>query len=178
MLRASGSASPSPARRRPSRARRLAASAAACVALFAVAAPAPSEAAAAAVAATRASAHCPHLARRVACVDQDHQLIWVQQGKKVIFAPVRIRTGMAGRRTPDGLFHIWLRNRHQYSYLFHEPMPFSLFFHGDYALHGTYHDVRKGGSNGCVNLTLADSEKLFSMLGTGDAVYVWGHKPR
>jgi lipoprotein-anchoring transpeptidase ErfK/SrfK len=148
------------------------------VALFAVAAPAPSEAAAAAVAATRASAHCPHLARRVACVDQDHQLIWVQQGKKVIFAPVRIRTGMAGRRTPDGLFHIWLRNRHQYSYLFHEPMPFSLFFHGDYALHGTYHDVRKGGSNGCVNLTLADSEKLFSMLGTGDAVYVWGHKPR
>jgi lipoprotein-anchoring transpeptidase ErfK/SrfK len=175
MLRASGSVSPSPARRRPTRVRRLAVSLAAGVAMFAVTAPAPSEAA---VAARSVSAHCPQSARRVACVDQDHQVMWVQQGKKIIFPVVRIRTGMAGRRTPDGLFHIWLRNRHQYSYLFHEPMPFSLFFHGNFALHGTYHDVRKGGSNGCVNLTIADSQKLFSMLGTGDAVYIWGHKPR
>jgi lipoprotein-anchoring transpeptidase ErfK/SrfK len=175
MPRTSGSASPSSARRRPVRARRLAASLAAGAALFAVTAQAPSEAAAAAA---RVSAHCPQSARRVACVDQDHQVMWVQQGKKVIFPAVRIRTGMAGRRTPDGLFHIWLRNRHQYSYLFHEPMPFSLFFHGNYALHGTYGDVRKGGSNGCVNLTVADSKKLFPMLGMGDAVYIWGHKPR
>ncbi|MEY9895081.1 lipoprotein-anchoring transpeptidase ErfK/SrfK [Catenulispora sp. MAP5-51] len=150
-----------------------------CTALVANAAPAPAQAAeAAAAAGTRVSPHCPQLARKVVCVDQDHQQLWVQQGKKIIFPVVRIRTGMPGRRTPDGLFHIWLRNQHQYSYLFHEPMPFSLFFHRDFALHGTYADVRKGGSNGCVNLTVADSKKIFSMLGLGDAVYVWGHKPR
>lgn len=145
---------------------------AACAALFAITGPVPAEAAAA-----RVSAHCPQLTRKVACVDQDHQLMWVQQGRKVIFPAVRVRTGMPGRRTPDGVYHIWLRNQHQYSRLFHEPMPFSLFFHGNYALHGTYGDVRRGGSNGCVNLTVADSRKLFPMLGIGDVVYIWGHKP-
>ena len=145
----------------------------ACAALVAITAPDPAEASA-----KRDAAHCPQLTRKVVCVDQNHQQLWVQQGKKILFPAVQIRTGMRGRRTPDGLFHIWLRNQHQYSYLFHEPMPFSLFFHGDYALHGTYSDVRKGGSNGCVNLTVDDSRKLFSMMGLGDAVYIWGHKPR
>ena len=173
MLIPPGSASPSPAWRLPARARRVVAALAGGAALFAVAAQAPAEAAA-----TRVSGHCPQLSRKVVCVDQNHQQLWVQQGKKIIFPAVRIRTGMAGRRTPDGLYHIWLRNRHQYSYLFHEPMPFSLFFHGDYALHGTYSDVRRGGSNGCVNLTVADSRKLFGMLGLGDDVYIWCHKPR
>jgi lipoprotein-anchoring transpeptidase ErfK/SrfK len=144
-----------------------------CAALFAVVSPAPAEAAA-----TKVSGKCPQLSRKVVCVDQNHQQLWVQQGKKIIFPAVRVRTGKAGRRTPDGLYHIWLRNRHQYSYLFDEPMPFSLFFHGDYALHGVYGDIRKGGSNGCVNLTVADSQKLFGMLGLGDVVYIWGHKPR
>ncbi|MEY9931792.1 lipoprotein-anchoring transpeptidase ErfK/SrfK [Catenulispora sp. GP43] len=161
-------------RQRPTGARRAAIFLAACSAVFAVAAPSTAEAAA-----TRAvSPHCPQLTRKVVCVDQNHQTLWVQQGHKVVFPAVRIRTGMPGRRTPDGLFHIWLRNRHQYSHLFHEPMPFSSFFHGDYALHGTYQDVRRGGSNGCVNLTVADSARLFPMLGLGDVVYIWGHKPR
>ena len=155
-------------------ARRVAVFLAACSALFAVAAPTPHRPGHDA----GRRAHCPQLTRKVVCVDQDHQRLWVQQGKKIIFPAVRIRTGMPGRRTPDGLFHIWLRNRHQYSYLFHEPMPFSSFFHGDYALHGSYSDIRKGGSNGCVNLTVADSARLFPMLGIGDVVYIWGHKPR
>lgn len=171
MVRASGSASPP--KRRLIQTRRIVAFLSACAAVSAGAVAAPAEAAA-----TGVSSHCPQLSRKVACVDQTHQLMWVQQGKKIILPAVRVRTGMPGRRTPDGLYHIWLRNKHQYSYLFHEPMPFSLFFHGNYALHGTYHDVRQGGSNGCVNLTVADSVKVFSMLGVGDAVYIWGHKPR
>jgi hypothetical protein len=164
--------SPTSPARRPTRARRVATFLAGCVALFAVAAPATTEAA------TRTSSHCPRLTRKVVCVDQNHQQLWVQQSGKIIFPAVRIRTGMPGRRTPDGMYRIWLRNRHQYSYLFDEPMPYSLFFRGNFALHGTYSDVRRGGSNGCVNLTVADSRKLFSMLGLGDVVYIWGHKPR
>jgi hypothetical protein len=176
MVTAPSPASESPTHKRPARvsARRLAAFLAACAALFAVVAPAPTEAAA-----TRTKQHCPQLTtHKVACVDQDHQLLWVQQAGKILFSAVRIRTGMPGRRTPDGMYHIWLRNRHQYSFLFDEPMPYSLFFHGNYALHGTYSDVRRGGSNGCVNMTVADSEKVFRMLGIGDVVYIWGHKPR
>jgi lipoprotein-anchoring transpeptidase ErfK/SrfK len=173
MVMSSGPAAAFPARRCPARGRRVATFLAACSLVFAVVAPETAEASA-----TKAVPRCPQSARKVVCVDQNHQTLWVQQGGKIIFPRVRIRTGKPGRRTPDGLFHIWLRNRHQYSYLFHEPMPFSLFFHGNFALHGTYGDVRKGGSNGCVNLTLADAAKLFPMLGRGDAVYIWGHKPR
>ena len=174
MVTVPDSALPARDRQRPTVARRVAVYLAACSALFAVAVPTSTQAATTRV----AKPHCPQLTRKVVCVDQDHQQLWVQQGSKIIFPAVRIRTGMPGRRTPDGLFHIWLRNRHQYSYLFHEPMPFSSFFHGDYALHGSYSDIRKGGSNGCVNLTVADSARLFPMLGIGDVVYIWGHKPR
>lgn len=156
------------------RARRVATWLAACSALFAVAVPTPADAAPAAV----KSSSCPQQTGRVVCVDQNHQLLWVQQGGKIIFQPVRVRTGKAGRRTPDGQFRIWYRNRHQYSYLFDEPMPYSLFFKGDYALHGSYADIRKGGSNGCVNLTVADAERLFGILDRGDVVHIWGHKPR
>ena len=173
MTTTSAPASPSSACPRSARPRRVAAFLAACSALFAVAAPATAEAAA-----TKTTLRCPQLTGKVACVDQNHQTMWIQQGREIIFQAVPVRTGMPGRRTPDGLFHIWLRNEHQYSRLFNEPMPFSLFFHGDYALHGTYQDVRSGGSNGCVNLTVDDASKVFQILGRGDAVYIWGHKPR
>src|SRR4051794_987437 len=88
-----------PVRRRAARGRRVATFLAACSLLFTVAAPATA-------AATKAAPRCPQLTRKVACVDQSHQTLWVQQGKKIVFSPVRIRTGMPGRRTPDGLFHI------------------------------------------------------------------------
>jgi len=166
---------PLPTPRRTGRARRVATFLAACSALFAVALSGPAQAATV----TKATARpvCPQRTGRVVCVDQDHQLLWVQQGRTVVFPAVRIRTGKAGRRTPDGQYRIWYRNRHQYSYLFDEPMPYSLFFHGDYALHGVYSDIRKGGSNGCVNLTVADAARLFAILDRGDVVYIWGHKP-
>jgi lipoprotein-anchoring transpeptidase ErfK/SrfK len=112
----------------------------------------------------------------VACVDQDHQKMWVQQGSKVVFPAVTVRTGRAGLRTPDGLYRIYWRHQHQYSYKFDEPMPYSLFFLRGYALHATYDDVRRGGSHGCVNLGLADARKLFAMMDVGDLVYIWGHK--
>jgi lipoprotein-anchoring transpeptidase ErfK/SrfK len=174
MVTTPGPVSTSPAHPRAPRARRVATFLALCSTLAAVAVPTTAEAAQ-----TKTKAHCPQLTtRKVACVDQDHQTMWIQQGSKIIMPAVRIRTGKSGRRTPDGTYHIWLRNRHQYSYLFDEPMPFSLFFHGDYALHGSYGDLRKGGSNGCVNLTVADAAKVFGILGLGDVVYIWGHKPR
>jgi lipoprotein-anchoring transpeptidase ErfK/SrfK len=103
-------------------------------------------------------------------------MLWVQQGQKTVMPAIHIRTGRAGFRTPDGSFRIYLRNKTQWSRLFNEPMPYSLFFFRSFALHGTYQDVHKGGSNGCVNLTLADAQHLWNVLGKGDLVYIWGHK--
>ena len=150
--------------------RRIAALIAACSALVVCAAPA------AATAAANTAQSCPHRTGRVVCVDQNHQTLWVQSGQKIVFPAVRIRTGGAGLRTPDGSYRIYLRNRTQWSYLFNEPMPYSQFFFRSYALHGTYQDVRKGGSHGCVNLTPNDAKRLWSILGKGDLVYIWGHK--
>src|ERR1051326_5806893 len=98
MITIPGPVSAAPPRRRSVRGRRVAALLAVCSSLFVVAVPATAEAAA-----TKTAPHCPQSARKVVCVDQDHQTLWVQQGKKIIFSPVRIRTGMPGRRTPDGL---------------------------------------------------------------------------
>jgi lipoprotein-anchoring transpeptidase ErfK/SrfK len=112
----------------------------------------------------------------VACVDQDAQRMWVQRGSKVVFPVVTVRTGKAGLRTPDGLYRIYWRHENQFSRKFDEPMPYSLFFYHGYALHATYDDVRRGGSHGCVNLSLADARKLFGMMDVGDLVYIWGHK--
>src|SRR5258708_6654286 len=118
--------------------RPIAALIAACSALFVCAAPA------AATAAASTAQSCPHRTGRVVCVDQNHPSLWVQSGQKTVFPAVRIRTGRAGLRTPDGSYRIYLRNKTQWSYLFNEPMPYSQFFFRSYALHGTYQDVRKG----------------------------------
>jgi lipoprotein-anchoring transpeptidase ErfK/SrfK len=141
----------------------------ACSALAVCAAPV-------AAAVTAVPQGCPHRTGRVVCVDQNHQLLWVQQGPKTVFPAVRVRTGRAGYRTPDGTYRIYLRNKTQWSYLFNEPMPYSQFFFRSYALHGTYQDVRKGGSNGCVNLTPDNAKRLWNVLGKGDLLYIWGHK--
>jgi lipoprotein-anchoring transpeptidase ErfK/SrfK len=129
-----------------------------------------------AAAATEAGQGCPQETGRVVCVDQNHQLLWVQQGSQTVFPAVTVRTGRAGHRTPDGTYHIYLRNKTQWSHLFNQPMPYSQFFHRGFALHGVYQDVRKGGSTGCVNLTSDDAKRLWDILGKGDLVYVWGHK--
>jgi hypothetical protein len=132
---------------------------------------------AAAASAAKPASPCPQRSGRVVCVDQNHQQLWVQQGAKIIFPAVHVRTGRAGLRTPDGSFRIYMRNQHQWSYLFGEAMPNSFFFFRSYALHGSLDDIRRGGSHGCVNLTLDDSRRLWRVLGKGDLVYIWGHKP-
>jgi lipoprotein-anchoring transpeptidase ErfK/SrfK len=125
---------------------------------------------------SRLPAACPQRSVLVACVDQDHQKMWVQEGSKVVFPAVTVRTGKPGLRTPDGLYRIYWRHSYVYSRLFDEPMPYSLFFFRGYALHATYDDVRKGGSHGCVNMRLDDARKVFGLMGVGDLVYIWGHK--
>ena len=121
-------------------------------------------------------ASCPTRPTLVVCVDQDDQRMWVQHGSKVVFPAVTVRTGRAGLRTPDGLYRIYWRHQNHFSHKFDEPMPYSLFFFHGYALHATYDDVRRGGSHGCVNLSLTDARRLFGMMNVGDLVYIWGHK--
>ncbi|GAA1925124.1 L,D-transpeptidase family protein [Streptomyces sodiiphilus] len=123
---------------------------------------------------------CPTAEGKVACVDLTRQLMWVQQGHagRVIMDPVPVRTGRQGLETRLGWHRIYLRKRDHYSTIYdNAPMPFSQFFNGGQAFHGTYDDLYESGSGGCVNMTLPDAETLWHTINMGDRVFVYGRKP-
>jgi lipoprotein-anchoring transpeptidase ErfK/SrfK len=123
------------------------------------------------------AAFCPTDAGRVACVDLTHQRMWVQNGAKVVFGPVPIRSGRHGYITRTGLFHVYWRDRHHWSTLYHVAMPYSQFFSGGEAFHSV-NDPLSGtpGSRGCVNMTRSDARALWSVLQLHDSVRVFGHR--
>ncbi|MGW2616124.1 L,D-transpeptidase family protein [Streptomyces sp. NPDC001500] len=121
---------------------------------------------------------CPVRSYRVACVDLDRQLTWVQKGTKVVFGPVSMRSGRVAHPTRKGWHTIYWRHKNHVSSLYGTPMPYAQFFDGGEAFHavyGTLHTVI--GSMGCVNLTLGDARTLWGVLKKGDRVYVWGRRP-
>ncbi|MCX5385079.1 L,D-transpeptidase family protein [Streptomyces sp. NBC_00083] len=120
---------------------------------------------------------CPVKKTRVACVDLNRQLMWVQTGKKVTYGPVPIRSGRASLPTRAGWHKVYWRHKNHWSTIYHQSMPYAQFFDGGQAFHAIYHSVYTTvGSQGCVNLTLADARSLWNALRTGDGVYVWGHR--
>ncbi|KNE78783.1 MULTISPECIES: L,D-transpeptidase [Streptomyces] len=125
-----------------------------------------------------AGGRCPETRDRIACVDLPRQLMWVQQGRKVLLGPVPIRSGKDGRPTRTGWNRISWRSEKHVSTIYKTPMPYAQFFNGGQAFHGVRDDVYDpdGGSHGCVNLTRADAERLWKTLRVGDRVYIWGRR--
>nr|WP_078843143.1 L,D-transpeptidase [Streptomyces albus] len=125
-----------------------------------------------------AGGRCPEVRDRIACVDLPRQLMWVQQGRKVLMGPVPIRSGKDGRPTRTGWNRISWRNEKHVSTIYKTPMPYAQFFNGGQAFHGVRDDIYDpdGGSHGCVNLTRPDAERLWKTLRVGDRVYIWGRR--
>ncbi|SER57011.1 L,D-transpeptidase catalytic domain [Streptomyces sp. yr375] len=125
-----------------------------------------------------AAKKCPVRVYRVACVDLDRQVTWVQKGAKVVFGPVSMRSGRAAHPTRKGWHTVYWRHKNHVSTLYNTPMPYAQFFDGGQAFHAVYGTIHTTiGSQGCVNLTLGDARKLWGVLKKGDRVYVWGHRP-
>ncbi|MFI6642608.1 L,D-transpeptidase [Streptomyces sp. NPDC050504] len=121
---------------------------------------------------------CPVRRYRVTCVDLTRQILWVQKGKKVVFSPVPIRSGRKGLETRTGWQRVYQKKRTFFSTIYDgAPMPYSQFFNGGQALHGTYKDLFKSGSGGCVNMYVKDAKRLFKLLEVGDRLYIHGRKP-
>ncbi|MEH0576360.1 MULTISPECIES: L,D-transpeptidase family protein [Streptomyces] len=121
---------------------------------------------------------CPVRTYRVACVDLDRQVTWVQKGTKVVFGPVSMRSGRAVHPTRKGWHTVYWRHKNHVSTLYGTPMPYAQFFDGGQAFHAVYGSIHTViGSMGCVNLTLGDARALWGVLKNGDKVYVWGHRP-
>lgn len=78
-----------------------------------------------------------------------------------------VSTARAGKFTPLGLYHVQSMKPMHYSTLYHNaPMPWSIFFSGNFAIHGTDQTERLGtpASAGCVRLSPQNAETLYTLV--------------
>ncbi len=78
-----------------------------------------------------------------------------------------VSTGRAGYGTPNGTYHPQRLAASWFSKLYYNsPMPHSIFFHGGYAIHGSYDINRLGGpaSHGCIRLHPSNAATLFDLV--------------
>jgi len=102
----------------------------------------------------------------------DQQMSVVVDGVPRYVWPVS--TGRAGYGTPSGVYRPQRLARTWFSRKYYDsPMPYSIFFHGGFAIHGSYEIARLGGpaSHGCVRLHPSHAARLFALVseeGTSD----------
>ena len=78
-----------------------------------------------------------------------------------------VSTARRGYRTPTGTYRPYLLHRKHYSTIYRgSPMPYSVFFRGGYAIHGTNEVSRLGRpvSHGCIRLHPANAAVLFNLI--------------
>jgi lipoprotein-anchoring transpeptidase ErfK/SrfK len=78
-----------------------------------------------------------------------------------------VSTAKAGKITPTGTYAPeFLSKNHRSSLYNNAPMPFAIFYDGNYAIHGTDQIKRLGqpASHGCVRLDPKNAEILFRMV--------------
>ncbi len=78
-----------------------------------------------------------------------------------------VSTARSGYSTPRGYFAPTGLQRMHYSKKYHmSPMPYSIFFRGGYAIHGTYAvgNLGRPASHGCVRLSPGNAAQLFHMV--------------
>ena len=79
----------------------------------------------------------------------------------------RVSTGKRGFQTPTGRFRPTFMKRYHESTIYNNaPMPYSIFFNGGIAVHGTYHTRRLGrpASHGCVRLHPTHAAILYDLV--------------
>ena len=78
-----------------------------------------------------------------------------------------VSTARAGYVTPNGTYHPEFLARRWFSRKYYgSPMPHSIFFHGGFAIHGSYETARLGhaASHGCIRLHPQHAAALFALV--------------
>ncbi len=92
-----------------------------------------------------------------------------------------ISSARAGYVTPRGTYSaVSLQTMHHSKKYHNSPMPHSIFFHGGYAIHGTYAVGALGrpASHGCVRISPANAATLFSLVrAEGATIQIVGSPP-
>jgi hypothetical protein len=125
-------------------------------------------------------------------VDLYEQTLIAYEGDTPVFSTL-ISSGLKDWPTNEGLFHVYVRYERttmsgaeqQSDFYFLQEVPWTMYFDGDIALHGTYwHDgFGYRHSHGCVNMSITDAKWLYDWSAdefdysiprdTGMAVYVY-----
>ncbi|MBA3308904.1 MAG: murein L,D-transpeptidase [Nocardioidaceae bacterium] len=76
-----------------------------------------------------------------------------------------VRGGSYTHKTRTGNTYVYYRNKDHHSQLYDSPMPYSQFFDGGQALHGSATMVNpfSGHSHGCVNMYIEDARQLWNI---------------
>ncbi|MEM9950910.1 MAG: L,D-transpeptidase [Chloroflexota bacterium] len=103
-------------------------------------------------------------------VDLYEQVLIAYEGETPVFATM-VSSGLPEWSTNEGTFNVYLRRQrttmsgayNQPDFYYLEEVPWTMFYDGDIALHGTFwHDgFGYRQSHGCVNMTITDSRWLF-----------------
>lgn len=104
-------------------------------------------------------------AQLVAQVSISNQTMTVIHRGKVIHS-WKVSTARRGKVTPVGSWSAkWLSRNHRSSRYNNAPMPYSIFYNGHYAVHGTDQVSRLGSpaSAGCIRLHPSNAAKLFAL---------------
>jgi hypothetical protein len=108
----------------------------------------------------------PAFGKVVAVIDKRTQTITVTKDGEQLWV-WKVSTGRPGYATPSGTFHpTFLDADHASSKYESAPMPWSVFFNGDVAIHGTM-EVRRLGravSHGCVRLHPAEAAEFYQLV--------------
>ena len=99
-------------------------------------------------------------------IDISEQKMNVYKGKNLLYT-WRVSTAKRGYNTPKGNYKPYHLAKMHYSRLYdNSPMPYSIFFKGGYAIHGTNSTSRLGrrASHGCVRLDTSNAKKLFNLI--------------
>ncbi|MGE0008879.1 MAG: L,D-transpeptidase [Parvibaculaceae bacterium] len=83
------------------------------------------------------------------------------------YADWRVSTARRGYWTPRGAFRPYMLKRMHYSRKYdNSPMPYSIFFKGGYAIHGTGHvrSLGRPASHGCIRLATGNAAKLYRLV--------------
>lgn len=102
----------------------------------------------------------------VAMVDISSQTMTVTKSGRVLYR-WQVSTARKGYITPRGTYRPQRLHRMWHSRKYHmSPMPYSVFYHGGYAIHGTGAVKRLGrpASHGCVRLLTAHAAKFYSLV--------------
>ena len=102
----------------------------------------------------------------IAVVDKSDQKLHLYENglKKYSW---EVSTARKGKVTPTGTWNAqWLSKHHKSSIYNNAPMPYSIFYHGNFAIHGTDQISRLGmpASSGCVRLHPENAAVLYAMV--------------